>query len=81
MTSRAAPTKVISKQLPFCYRITLEQNGQALLVLRHESGLPASSTSLIQKVGESVFVFARVTRELHHYSLVFFHQKLEIMSR
>jgi len=33
VTSRAAPTKVISKQLTFGYRITLKEDRQALFVL------------------------------------------------
>jgi hypothetical protein len=81
VTSRAAPTKVISNSLlAFGYRITLEQNGESLLVLRHERGLPASPASLVEKISQSVLVLTRVTRELDHHSLVFFHQELEIMS-
>ena len=81
VTSRAAPTKVISNQLAFCYRITLEQDGQALFILRHERWLPSTSAPLVEKVGERVFVLARVPRQFHYNSLVFFHQELEIMSR
>jgi hypothetical protein len=33
VTSRAAPTKVISKLLPFRYGIALEQDDEPLLVL------------------------------------------------
>ena len=80
MTSRAAPAKVISKQLTFCYGITLEQNGKTLLVLRHERWLPSSSAPLIEKIGERILVLARMPRQLDHYSLVFFHRGLEIMS-
>lgn len=81
MTSRAAPTNVISKQLAFRYGITLEQEDEALLILRHQRRLPSASAPLIQKIGERIFVFARVPRQLDHNSLVFFHQELEIMSR
>jgi hypothetical protein len=81
VTSRAAPTKVISNQLAFCYRITLEQDGQALFILRHERWLPSTSAPLVEKIGERVFVLARVPRQFHYNSLVFFHQELEIMSR
>jgi hypothetical protein len=78
VTSRAAPTKVISNSLlAFGYRITLEQNGESLLVLGHERGLPASSASLIEKIGQSVLVLTRMTCELHHDSLVFFHRELD----
>ena len=80
MTSRAAPMKVISKRSAFRYRISLEQDREALLILRHERGLPASPAPLIEKIGECIFVFTSVTRELHHHSLVFFHRELEIMS-
>ena len=80
MTSRAAPMKVISKRSAFGYGITLEQDRESLLVLGHERRLPASPAPLIEKIGECFFVFARVARELHHYSLVFFHRELEIMS-
>ncbi len=78
VTSRAAPTKVISNQLTFCYRIALEQNDETLFILRHQRWLPSASTPFVQKVGKRVFVFARVPRQLDHHSLVFFHQELEI---
>ena len=78
MTSRAAPTKVISRSLTFCYGITLKEDREPLLILRHQRWLPASSAPLIQEIGESIFVFARVPRQLDHHSLVFFHQELEI---
>ena len=81
MTSRAAPTNVISKRLSFCYCIALEQDGQALFILRHERWLPSTSAPLVEKIGERVFVLARVSRKLYHNSLVFFHRELEIMSR
>jgi len=81
VTSRAAPTKVISNQLAFRYCITLKQDGQALFILRHECWLPAASAPLVEKIGERVFVLPRVPRQLHYNSLVFFHQELEIMSR
>ena len=80
VTSRAAPTKVISKPSAFCYCIALKQNRQSLLILGHEGRLPPSAAPLIEKIRESVFIFARVTRELHDHSLVFFHRELEIMS-
>jgi len=46
-------------------------------MLRHERGLPASAAPLVEKVGESVFVLVRVTRELDHHRLVFFHRELD----
>ena len=78
VTSRAAPTKVISRSLTFRYGITLKEDREPLFILRHQRWLPASSTPLVQEIGESIFVFARVPRQLDHYSLVFFHQELEI---
>ena len=81
MTSRAAPTNVISNQLSFSYCITLKENRQALFVLRHQRRLPSTSASLIKEIRQSVFVLARVPSELDHDSLVFFHRGLEIMGR
>lgn len=80
VTSRAAPTNVISNQLAFRYCIALKKDRDALLVLGHHRGLPASSAPLVQKIGKSVFVLSRMARELDYDSLVFFHQELEIMS-
>ena len=73
--------KVISKQLTLCYGITLKQDDETLFILRHQRWLPSTSAPLVQKIGERVFVFARVPRQFDHNSLVFFHQELEIMSR
>ena len=80
MTSRAAPTNVISNQLAFGHCVALKENRHTLLILGHHRGLPAASAPLIQKVGERIFILSRVSRELDYYSLVFFHQELEIMS-
>jgi len=80
VTSRAAPTNVISNQLAFRYCITLKEDRNALLVLGHHRRFPTSSAPLVQKVGKSILVLSRVTRELDYDSLVFFHQELEIMS-
>jgi hypothetical protein len=66
------------QNLAFGYRIALKQYRDTLLILRHHGGLPASPASLVQKVGESIFVFAGMPRQLHHDSLVFFHEALEI---
>ena len=68
------------QQLAFCYRIALEQDDQALLILGHQCRLQAATAPLIQKICEGIFIFAGVTSELDHHSLVFFHQELEIMS-
>jgi hypothetical protein len=81
VTSRAAPTNVISNYLPFCYCIALKKDRNALLILRHHCRLPPSSASLIQEIGEGIFVVSSMPRQLDHHSLVFFHRGLEIMSR
>lgn len=80
VTSRAAPTNVISNQLAFRYCIALKKDRDALLVLGHHRRLPTSAASLVQKVRKGIFVLSRMTRELDYDSLVFFHQELEIMS-
>lgn len=80
VTSRAAPTNVISNQLAFRYCIALKKDRNALLVLGHHRRLPTSPTPLVQKVGKSIFVLSCMARELDYDSLVFFHQELEIMS-
>ena len=74
VTSRAAPTKVISRSLTFCYGITLKQDYESLFILRHQRRLPSAPASLVQKISESVLVLTRVSRQLDHHSLVFFHQ-------
>jgi hypothetical protein len=78
VTSRAAPTNVTSKQLTFSYSVALKEQRHPLLVLRHQSRLPTTSTSFVEKVGERVFIFASVTSELDDHSLVFFHRDREI---
>jgi len=70
---------VISKQLTFCYGITLKEDSEALLILRHQRRLPSTPAPLVQKVGERVFILTRVSRQFHHNSLVFFHEELEII--
>ena len=81
MTSLAAPTNVISTWLAFRYRIALKEDRDALFILRHHCRFPPSPASLIQEIGEGIFVLSRMSRQLDHHSLVFFHQELEIMSR
>lgn len=44
-----------------------------MFVLRHERRLPSPSAALVQKVGQRVFVFTRMSRELDYYGLIFFH--------
>jgi hypothetical protein len=59
--------------LPLGHSAALKKDCQAMFVLRHERRLPSTSASLIQKVGQRVFVLTRVSRELDYYSLIFFH--------
>ncbi|MGH9419103.1 MAG: hypothetical protein ACRD3J_03950, partial [Thermoanaerobaculia bacterium] len=51
----------------------LKKDCQTMFVLRHERRLPPSPASLVQKVGQCVFVVTRVARELDYYGLIFFH--------
>ena len=44
-----------------------------MFILRHESRFPSATASLVEEVGQSVFVFTRVPGELDHDGLVFFH--------
>ena len=59
--------------LSFSDSVSLEKYDQAMLTLRHECRFPAAPASLVQKVGQGVFVFPRVARELDYDGLVFFH--------
>ena len=71
--SRSSHKRYLQSPLSLGHSATLEKDGQAMLVLRHERRLPPSSASFVQKVGQRVFVFTRVSRELDYYGLVFFH--------
>ena len=59
--------------LPLSDSATLEQDGQALLVLGHQRRLPAAATSLVEKVRKRVLILTSMLRELDHDSLIFFH--------
>lgn len=61
----------------FGYCVALKQNDQSLAVLRHECRLPSPPASLVEQIGESILVFPRMTRELDHDSLIFFHRELD----
>jgi len=67
--------------LSFSYRVTLKEQSHTLLVLRHESRLPASPAPFVEEIGERVLIFAGMTSQLDDNSLVFFHREIEIMSR
>jgi hypothetical protein len=64
--------------LPLGHSTALKKDGQAMLVLRHERGLPPAPASLIQKVGQRVFVFTRVACKLDYNGLVFFHMRVVV---
>lgn len=51
----------------------MEYHRQPLAVLRHHRRFPARPASLIQQVGQQIFVVAQVTRQPHDHRLVFFH--------
>ena len=63
----------LQADLSFGHSTALKKNDQSMFVLRHHGRLPAPSASLVQKVGQRVFVFPCVTGELHYYGLIFFH--------
>jgi hypothetical protein len=66
--------------LAFCQCVALKKDRQSVAILRHQRRLPPPPASLVQKIGERIFVLTRMTRQLYHHSLVFFHQGLEIMT-
>jgi len=59
--------------LAFSVARALEHQRQPVLVLRHHRRPPPASAAFVEKVGERVFVVARVARETKHHRLVFFH--------
>ena len=66
--------------LSFSNSIALEKDDEPVLVLGHECRFPSTPAALIEKVGQRVFVFACMSRELDYDGLVFFHAdgKIEI---
>jgi len=70
---RSSHKRYLQPLLSLGHSAALEKNGQAMLILGHERGFPPSPAALIQKVGQRVFVFSRVSRELDYNGLVFFH--------
>jgi hypothetical protein len=61
----------------FCDCITLKEDDEPLAVLGHERRFPSPSASLVEQIGERILVFSRMTRELDHDSLIFFHRELD----
>jgi uracil phosphoribosyltransferase len=51
----------------------LEDDRQALAILGHERRLPSAAASLVEQIGERVFVFLRAPRQSEYDGLVFFH--------
>ena len=72
MTSRAAPRHVTFTSA-FSIARPLEDDGQALAVLRHHRQLPPRPAAFVQQVRQGVFVVAHVAGEPHDHRLVFFH--------
>ena len=54
---------------------TLEDEREAVLVLRHAGKLPSASTAFVQQVRQRVLVVACVARQPQHHRLVFFHAR------
>ncbi len=52
---------------------TLEDDCEPMVILRHHRGSPSASASLVQQIGQGVFVIPGVAREAQHHCLVFFH--------
>ena len=66
--------------LPLCRRsgsfsigLALENDRQALVILRHHRGLPAAAHSFVQEIRERILVLACTTRKSVDDRLVFFH--------
>ena len=72
--------RYLQSLLSFSNSIALKKDGEPVFVLRHECRFPPASASLIEKIGQRVFVFACMPRELDYDGLVFFHAdgKIEI---
>ena len=52
---------------------SLEDDGEAMIVLRHHGWAPAASAPLVEQISQCVFVVSGVARETQHHCLVFFH--------
>ena len=53
--------------------VSLEDDRQPLLVLRHHGGLPSAAHALVQQIRQRVFVFPHVTCKSMNDGLIFFH--------
>ncbi|GAC1514557.1 MAG: hypothetical protein NVS1B4_02480 [Gemmatimonadaceae bacterium] len=51
----------------------MEDNRESKSFLRQHRGLPAGAAPLVEKIGESIFIVARMARQADDDSLVFFH--------
>ncbi len=58
---------------PFGVGLTLEDDRQALFILRHHRRFPPASHTLVEQVSERIFILASATREPMDDGLVFFH--------
>jgi uracil phosphoribosyltransferase len=55
--------------------VTLEEYGQALIVLRHHHGCPPTPAPFVEQIREGVFVITRVSRQSVDDRLIFFHAR------
>ena len=55
--------------------LALENDRQALLVLRHHRRLPSATYAFVEKIGQRILILARVSRESVDDRLVFFHAR------
>src|SRR5574338_1548320 len=62
-----------SRSDAICLRIALENDGQALFILRHHGGLPTAPHTLVEEIGERVLVLTSVPGQAMNHRLVFFH--------
>ena len=59
----------------FAIARTFEDDRDPVIVLRHHRRTPATTTALVEQIGERIFVVARMPRESEHDCLVFFHAR------
>src|SRR5690242_3596037 len=52
-------------------RRAMKENDEPVSVLAHQGGFPAATASLVQKIGQRVFVIPRVPSQFDHHRLVF----------
>jgi uracil phosphoribosyltransferase len=60
---------------PFAVGLTLEDDRQALFVLRHHRRFPSASHALVEQVGKRILILTSAAREPMDDRLVFFHAR------